>query len=95
MVYLLVSIAIAAMTAAHLFVKKGMLTVGQFPQNFGELAPFFFESLYQYLCYFWRFLGNPNRASMDFSHIKSAIESYLSFYGSILRVGCPLFSAHL
>ena len=44
MVYLLVFISVAAMTAAQLFVKKGLLSVGQFPQNFGELIPFFMKA---------------------------------------------------
>lgn len=41
MVYLYVSISIAAMTAAQLLVKKGILSIGQLPQNFSELIPFF------------------------------------------------------
>lgn len=44
MVYLLVSISVAAMTAAHLFLKKGILSVGQTPQSFGELVPFFLKA---------------------------------------------------
>ena len=44
MVYLLVFISVSTMTAAQLFLKKGMLSVGQFPQNFGELIPFFMKA---------------------------------------------------
>ena len=32
------------MTAAQLFLKKGLLVVGQFPQNFSELLPFFIKA---------------------------------------------------
>lgn len=41
MVYFLVLISVVAMTAAQLLVKKGLIVVGQFPQNLGE-APHFF-----------------------------------------------------
>ena len=44
MVYLLVSISVAAMTAAHLFLKKGMLIIGRAPQNPGELVPFYLKA---------------------------------------------------
>ena len=44
MIYLLVSITVATMTAAILLLKKGLLLVGQFPQNFGELIPFFWRT---------------------------------------------------
>ena len=41
MIYLLVFISVAAMTAAQLLLKKGVLLVGGFPQNLGELGHFF------------------------------------------------------
>jgi uncharacterized membrane protein len=41
MIYILVFISIAAMTAAQLLLKKGMLLIGGFPQNLGELGHFF------------------------------------------------------
>ena len=44
MVYLLIFISVAAMTAAQLFLKKGMLLIGQFPQNFSDLIPFFIKA---------------------------------------------------
>ncbi len=44
MVYLLVFISVAAMTAAQLLLKKGMLSTGQSPQNIGELVPFFLKA---------------------------------------------------
>jgi drug/metabolite transporter (DMT)-like permease len=40
MIYLLVFISVAAMTAAQLFVKKGLLVIGQVPQSFSEIIPF-------------------------------------------------------
>ena len=40
MVYLLVIISVSAMTAAQLLLKKGVLVVGQFPQNLGDFLPF-------------------------------------------------------
>jgi len=43
MIYLLVFISIAAMTAAQLLLKKGLLSVGQSPQNFSQLIPFFLK----------------------------------------------------
>jgi drug/metabolite transporter (DMT)-like permease len=45
MVYVLVLISVAAMTAAQLLLKKGSLVVGHFPQNLGE-APHFFLKAY-------------------------------------------------
>ena len=45
MVYLLVLIAVAAMTAAQLLLKKGLSVVGHVPQNLGE-APHFFLKAY-------------------------------------------------
>jgi len=41
MVYLLVFASLAGMTASHLLLKKGMLSLGQSPQNWSELIPFF------------------------------------------------------
>lgn len=41
MIYVLVFISVAAMTAAQLLLKKGLIAVGQFPQNFSQLLPFF------------------------------------------------------
>jgi len=43
MLYLLVFISVAAMTAAQLLLKKGLLAVGQYPQNFSQLIPFFLK----------------------------------------------------
>jgi len=44
MVYLLVFISVAAMTAAQLFLKKGVLFIGQCPLNFSDLIPFFIKA---------------------------------------------------
>ena len=44
MVYLLVFISVAAMSAAQLLVKKGVLSAGPYPQNFSELIPFFLRA---------------------------------------------------
>lgn len=43
MLYLLVFISIAAMTAAQLLLKKGLIAVDQFPQNFSQVIPFFLK----------------------------------------------------
>ena len=48
MVYLLVILAICSMTAAHLLLKQGMLSVGQFPLNINQLGSFL-----------WRACTNP------------------------------------
>ena len=40
MVYLLVSISVAAMTAAQLLLKKGLLSIGGYPQNLSEIVGF-------------------------------------------------------
>jgi uncharacterized membrane protein len=40
MVYLLVFLAICAMTTAHLLLKQGMLSVGPFPQDISQLGSF-------------------------------------------------------
>jgi drug/metabolite transporter (DMT)-like permease len=44
MVYVLVLISVAAMTAAQLLLKKGLLVVGHFPQNVGETPHFFLKA---------------------------------------------------
>jgi len=44
MVYILVLISVAAMTGAQLLLKKGVLLIGQFPQNLGELAHYFLKA---------------------------------------------------
>ena len=44
MVYLLVFISVVAMSAAQLLLKKGVLSVGPYPQNFSELIPFFLRA---------------------------------------------------
>ena len=44
MVYLLVFISVAAMTAAQLLLKKGLLLVGEFPGRLGDLLPFFLKA---------------------------------------------------
>jgi uncharacterized membrane protein len=44
MVYLLVLISVAAMTAAQLLLKKGLLVVGHFPQRPAEMVDFFFKA---------------------------------------------------
>lgn len=43
MLYILVFISVAAMTAAQLLLKKGLIAAGQFPQNFSQLIPFFLK----------------------------------------------------
>lgn len=43
MVYLLVFISVATMTAAQLLLKKGLIAVDQFPQNFSQLIPVFLK----------------------------------------------------
>src|SRR4030042_781918 len=44
MIYLLVFISVAGMTAGQLLVKKGVLQVGGFPQNLSELGSFFLKA---------------------------------------------------
>jgi uncharacterized membrane protein len=44
MVYLLVFISVAAMTAAQLLLKKGLLSVGEFPVRFNDVIPFFIKA---------------------------------------------------
>jgi uncharacterized membrane protein len=44
MVYVLVLISVAGMTAAQLLVKKGVESVGGFPQRAGELSHFFLSA---------------------------------------------------
>jgi drug/metabolite transporter (DMT)-like permease len=43
-VYIFVAISIVAMTAAQLLLKKGLLAVGQAPQDWSELLRFFVKS---------------------------------------------------
>ena len=45
MIYIPVLISVAAMTGAQLLLKKGLLIVGQFPQQFGDLPGFFVRAL--------------------------------------------------
>lgn len=45
MTYVLVLITVAAMSAAQLLVKKGVLVLGEFPNNVGELWQFFQKAL--------------------------------------------------
>jgi uncharacterized membrane protein len=42
--YLLVFISVASMTAAQLFLKKGLLSIGQLPRNFSETMQFFLKA---------------------------------------------------
>jgi len=95
MVYLLVFVSVAAVTAGQLLVKKGMLSVGQFPQNFSELMPFSCESFYQYLCYVRGLLNNRGSTRLAFGRIKSATEFRLSFHGLVLCAGRTVFLSHL
>lgn len=44
MLYILVFISVAAMTAAQLLLKKGLLLVGEFPAHLGNLLPFFLKA---------------------------------------------------
>ena len=44
MLYLLVFISVAAMTAAQLLLKKGLLLIGEFPGRPGDLVPFFLKA---------------------------------------------------
>ena len=44
MIYVLVLISVAAMTAAQLLLKKGLLAVGDFPQNLSEAPNFFLKA---------------------------------------------------
>jgi len=44
MVYLLVFISVAAMTAAQLLLKKGLHVVGEFPGRLSDLLPFFLKA---------------------------------------------------
>jgi drug/metabolite transporter (DMT)-like permease len=41
--YILVFISVASMTAAQLFLKKGLLSICQWPQNINEIMPFFLK----------------------------------------------------
>ena len=40
MVYLLILLAVVAMSAAQLLLKKGLLVIGEFPQSIGEFGHF-------------------------------------------------------
>ena len=44
MLYLLVFISVTAMSAGQLLLKKGLFSVGSYPQNFSELIPFFLKT---------------------------------------------------
>ena len=44
MVYLLVFISVAAMTAAQLLLKKGLLSIGEFPACLNDIIPFFLKA---------------------------------------------------
>jgi drug/metabolite transporter (DMT)-like permease len=44
MAYLLILIPVATVAASHLLLKKGLLIIGQFPQSFSELIPFFLKT---------------------------------------------------
>lgn len=44
MVYLLVFLSVAAMTAAQLLLKKGLLLVGESPGRLGDLLPFLLKA---------------------------------------------------
>ena len=44
MVYLMVLIAVVSMSTAQLLLKKGMLAVGQYPQDLGQIVPFFVKA---------------------------------------------------
>jgi len=44
MVYLLVLVSVAAMSASQLLLKKGLLVVGHFPQRPGEMVDFFLKA---------------------------------------------------
>jgi uncharacterized membrane protein len=44
MVYLFVFISVAAMTAAQLLLKKGLLSIGEFPAHLSDLIPFFLKA---------------------------------------------------
>ena len=44
MVYLLVFISVVAMTAAQLLLKKGLLSVGEFPARLNDIIPFFLQT---------------------------------------------------
>jgi drug/metabolite transporter (DMT)-like permease len=41
--YILVFISVAGMSAAQLLLKKGLLSIGQWPQNFSEIIKFFLK----------------------------------------------------
>jgi drug/metabolite transporter (DMT)-like permease len=41
--YILIFISVAGMSAAQLLLKKGLLSIGQWPQNFSEIIKFFLK----------------------------------------------------
>jgi drug/metabolite transporter (DMT)-like permease len=43
LIYILVFISVAGMSAAQLLLKKGLLSIGQWPQNFSEIIKFFLK----------------------------------------------------
>ena len=43
LIYILVFISVASMSAAQLLLKKGLLSIGQWPQNFSEIIKFFLK----------------------------------------------------
>lgn len=44
MIYVMIAVAVIALSAAHLLIKKGMLAVGQFPQEINQIIPFFLKT---------------------------------------------------
>jgi uncharacterized membrane protein len=43
-IFFLVLISVVSMSAAQLFLKKGMLAVGQYPQDFSQIVFFFLKA---------------------------------------------------
>lgn len=43
LIYILIFISVAGMSAAQLLLKKGLLSIGQWPQNFSEIIKFFLK----------------------------------------------------
>lgn len=44
MLYLFILISLVGVVVAQLLIRKGMLLVGQFPQNISEIIPFFLHT---------------------------------------------------
>ena len=44
MVYVMVLVSVAAMAAAQLLLKKGLLVLGRFPENLGDVPPFLLKA---------------------------------------------------